>query len=149
MKMKYLFLFTFVAISLSSCIKDEVDKEVRAYTVEEHEILSQNLDLPIEALDYTLQLPQHLGSSRVVSNKHQATLGRVLFYDKKLTKNESISCASCHEAEKAFADGKAFSEASTRSQPSVIHWHWVLSQVSMLIMALVVLLCSGMKGQLQ
>lgn len=33
-----------------------------------------------------------------------ATLGRVLFYDKKLSLNESISCASCHKQEFAFGD---------------------------------------------
>ncbi len=33
-----------------------------------------------------------------------ATLGRVLFYDKNLSVNNSISCASCHKQEFAFTD---------------------------------------------
>lgn len=33
-----------------------------------------------------------------------ATLGRVLFYDKQLSLNSSISCASCHKQEFAFGD---------------------------------------------
>ena len=33
-----------------------------------------------------------------------ATLGRVLFYDKKLSVNNTISCASCHKQEFAFGD---------------------------------------------
>ena len=33
-----------------------------------------------------------------------ATLGRVLFYDKKLSANNSIACAGCHKQEKAFGD---------------------------------------------
>lgn len=33
-----------------------------------------------------------------------ATLGRVLFYDKKLSSNNSIACASCHHQEFAFGD---------------------------------------------
>jgi len=33
-----------------------------------------------------------------------ATLGRVLFYDKALSKNNTISCASCHQQEHAFGD---------------------------------------------
>ena len=90
--------------------QDNVDSKNVAYTDEEFEVLQSSLNLPLEALDYTLQLPEHLGNSRVASSKHQATLGRVLFYDKKLSKNESVSCATCHEAEKAFADGKALSE---------------------------------------
>jgi len=33
-----------------------------------------------------------------------ATLGRVLFYDKNLSSNNSVSCASCHRQEFAFSD---------------------------------------------
>lgn len=38
-----------------------------------------------------------------------ATLGRVLFYDKNLSANNTIACGSCHHADKAFTDGKAVS----------------------------------------
>ncbi len=38
-----------------------------------------------------------------VTNKG-ATLGRVLFYDKNLSVNNSISCGSCHKQEFAFGD---------------------------------------------
>src|SRR5262245_5830543 len=33
-----------------------------------------------------------------------ATLGRVLFYDKNLSVNNSISCASCHKQTSGFSD---------------------------------------------
>lgn len=33
-----------------------------------------------------------------------ATLGRVLFYDKRLSRNSTIACASCHKQANAFAD---------------------------------------------
>lgn len=33
-----------------------------------------------------------------------ATLGRVLFYDKRLSVNDTISCASCHRQEHGFSD---------------------------------------------
>lgn len=36
-----------------------------------------------------------------------ATLGRVLFYDKQLSLNNTVSCGSCHHQELAFADGLA------------------------------------------
>ncbi len=39
-----------------------------------------------------------------------ATLGRVLFYDAKLSINNSISCASCHNQSLAFADGLSSSK---------------------------------------
>ena len=38
-----------------------------------------------------------------------ATLGRVLFYDKILSLNNKVSCASCHAQENAFADPIQFS----------------------------------------
>lgn len=38
-----------------------------------------------------------------------ATLGRVLFYDKKLSLNNSVACGSCHRQEHGFADPKALS----------------------------------------
>ena len=110
MKMKYLLFLSLFAFSLTSCIKDQVETVNRAYTEDEMSTLQQTLNLPVEALDYNLQLPEHLGFSRVNTAKHQATLGRVLFYDKKLSKNESVSCATCHEPDKAFADGKDLSE---------------------------------------
>ena len=33
-----------------------------------------------------------------------ATLGRVLFYDKRLSKDATVSCSSCHKQENAFSD---------------------------------------------
>lgn len=39
-----------------------------------------------------------------------ATLGRVLFYDKALSSNNTVSCASCHKQEFAFGDNESFSQ---------------------------------------
>lgn len=36
----------------------------------------------------------------------KVALGRHLFYDKRLSANQSMSCATCHEQERAFTDGK-------------------------------------------
>lgn len=38
-----------------------------------------------------------------------ATLGRVLFYDKRLSTNQTIACASCHQREHGFSDPRRFS----------------------------------------
>lgn len=35
-----------------------------------------------------------------------ATLGRVLFYDKNLSKDNTVSCSSCHKQENAFGDNE-------------------------------------------
>lgn len=39
-----------------------------------------------------------------VRDDKKATLGRVLFYDKALSSNGTIACASCHQQEFAFSD---------------------------------------------
>ncbi|MBK9338635.1 MAG: c-type cytochrome [Lewinellaceae bacterium] len=38
-----------------------------------------------------------------------AALGRVLFYDKNLSRNNTIACNSCHLQEKGFSDDRTFS----------------------------------------
>src|SRR5262245_53829654 len=38
-----------------------------------------------------------------------ATLGRVLFYDKRLSHDNSTACASCHQQSKGFSDANQFS----------------------------------------
>lgn len=55
-----------------------------------------------------------------------ATLGRVLFYDKDLSQNHTISCASCHKQEYAFTDNAQFSTGfdgsiGTRNSMSLMH----------------------------
>ncbi|MEO1338793.1 MAG: MbnH family di-heme enzyme, partial [Myxococcota bacterium] len=40
-------------------------------------------------------------------------LGRRLFYDRRLSGNETQSCGSCHELARGFSDGLAVSEGST------------------------------------
>ena len=51
-------------------------------------------------------------------------LGRHLFYDRRLSADQTMSCASCHHQDKAFADGLAVStgvtgQKSTRSSMSL------------------------------
>ncbi|SHI99280.1 cytochrome c peroxidase [Mesonia phycicola] len=54
-------------------------------------------------------------------------LGKKLFYDDGLSKNENLSCASCHQPELAFTDGKVKSfanlegETVKRNSPSLIN----------------------------
>lgn len=40
-------------------------------------------------------------------------LGRRLFYDKRLSENQTQACASCHKQELAFTDGRTFGLGST------------------------------------
>jgi cytochrome c peroxidase len=46
----------------------------------------------------------------------KAAVGRRLFFDKRLSGDAAISCATCHDPEKGFADGLALSRAYPGSQ---------------------------------
>jgi cytochrome c peroxidase len=59
-------------------------------------------------------------------------LGRRLFYDKRLSHNETQACASCHLQELAFSDGRATGlgstgESHTRSSPSIVNLAYATS----------------------
>jgi cytochrome c peroxidase len=101
-----------IVIGFSSCLKDNVDSQIKHYTDAEYQKITEVLDLPQEPLDYSLTIPGNLGGSSFANqvNNDMATLGRVLFYDTNLSANHTTSCGSCHEADKAFADGRASSE---------------------------------------
>ena len=77
--------------------------------------LSNTPTLPATPLNYAnIALPAHLtgpdlqqadntpGDNPVTDEG--ATLGRVLFYDTRLSQNQAVSCASCHRQENGFSD---------------------------------------------
>ena len=106
----------FLAVLISSC-GDDLNNTYQDYTDEEYAIISKRLNLPSEVLQYSSQFEDnffinHVGDQDIRSRRsdHKATLGRVLFYDTKLSINESISCASCHKQNLGFADDLALSE---------------------------------------
>lgn len=64
------------------------------------------------ATPYNLKLPTQLPQSVVVPANNPMTvegveLGRKLFYEVKLSSNNTMSCGSCHQQSKAFTDGRA------------------------------------------
>jgi cytochrome c peroxidase len=82
--------------------------------------IEEYLNLPQAPFNYANQpLPDYMLISQLVNvdntpaynpvTDHGATLGRVLFYEKALSKNNTISCASCHKQEKGFSDDAVFS----------------------------------------
>jgi cytochrome c peroxidase len=46
-------------------------------------------------------------TNRVADDPAAATLGHALFFDTRLSANGNVSCASCHQPERAFQDGTA------------------------------------------
>ena len=65
-------------------------------------------DFPVEPpFDYQSKAPSYVQLDNRIGagiDDKKATLGRVLFYDKNLSFNNSIACASCHQQNAAFGD---------------------------------------------
>ncbi len=65
-------------------------------------------DFPLEPpLDYSSTAPDYITRDNRLDgdvDNRKATLGRVLFYDKQLSLNNSIACGSCHIQAHAFGD---------------------------------------------
>ncbi|HEX6225543.1 MAG TPA: cytochrome c peroxidase [Chryseolinea sp.] len=64
---------------------------------------------------YQLQVPVKFGPAFRIPDDNPLTyegieLGRMLFYEKKLSADNTISCGTCHQQSLAFSDGKAFSD---------------------------------------
>ncbi|EAY25555.1 cytochrome-c peroxidase [Microscilla marina] len=84
---------------------------------------------------FSLNTPDHFGNSFVIPNDNPTTqagvdLGRHLFFDKRLSSTNQVSCASCHQPAKAFTDGKAVStgvngRTTSRSAMSLVNLLWV------------------------
>lgn len=64
--------------------------------------------IPDFFLDNDVQDEDNTPNNNTVTD-NGATLGRVLFYDTKLSLNNTISCASCHIQENGFSDPDQFS----------------------------------------
>jgi cytochrome c peroxidase len=73
------------------------------------------LDLPDDPFAYDDPLPAHFDGALDNTpadnpiTDEGATLGRVLFYDRALSANGTVACASCHDQAHAFADPAQFS----------------------------------------
>ena len=77
-------------------------------------VLSGRADTPPE---YVWNLPRNFPRPRVPAtnpmSEAKAELGRFLFYDTRLSGNNTQACATCHEQERAFTDGRAQVVGST------------------------------------
>ncbi len=118
MKTKLFLLAAIMIASFTSCLKDESVTITHNYDPEDYKVIAANLNLPDEVDNYTLNLPQTVGGFEVFADNKQATLGRVLFYDKRLSVNNEVNCASCHKPELAFTDGEQFSPGVTTERTS-------------------------------
>lgn len=106
---------------------------LKMYQKTGYELPSKNAMVPVNFEAKSIFSPDFLNnnyytkfkSARV--SKDQEELGKVLFFDPILSKNNKRSCASCHDPKKGFTDGvaksKAFDEKGTvnRNSPTLIN----------------------------
>lgn len=107
---KQLLFISGICILLSSCSNSN-ENDYQSFPTEEYPNVKATFGTKLDLANlynYANQtVPNYItkdnSGSNPITNKG-ATLGRVLFYDKKLSSNNTISCASCHQQANAFSD---------------------------------------------
>jgi cytochrome c peroxidase len=106
-------LYLALTMVCASCDKKEIDPEQQGYS------------LPVPG-----HFPKPVFDTQNPMTRQGIELGRMLFYDKRLSANNKVSCASCHEPQLAFSDGVKFSQAGVsaavllRHAPALINMAW-------------------------
>jgi cytochrome c peroxidase len=115
-KLKIFLILAVLMLTLQFCSKnnDIVAEVVPAVIEETSTIEVQNTPvLPALPYNYLVSFPAHIQACLTTDDNMPvgnqitndgATLGRVLFYDKQLSKNNTVSCGSCHQQAFAFDD---------------------------------------------
>lgn len=111
MKKNRLIILFFITLYLYSCSKNTDYEDVKYPNVAK--TFAGKIDLNALANYANQSKPSYITKDNTSENPitdKGATLGRVLFYDKNLSSNNSISCSSCHVQENAFGDISISSE---------------------------------------
>lgn len=135
-------LVCFASLALAACDESklqpppkpvETAKPATAATVEEVKLPLMPHAAPLPAT------PQPLPELKVPADDpltpEKVALGKQLFFDKRLSKDGSAACLSCHLPEKGWTDGKALStkvdgKTNTRHSPTLFNvgyndlWYW-------------------------
>lgn len=85
---------------------------------------------------YTLKIPSHFPQMTIPADnpmtEEGVLLGRMLFYEKKLSLDRTISCGSCHAPDASFSDVNQFSQGvngavGVRNSMALINLGWQTS----------------------
>ncbi|TCI93222.1 cytochrome-c peroxidase [Tenacibaculum sp. M341] len=93
-------LYIFILIIITSCSSGNEEQEVYtpvSLNLQVPELFKNQLIAPVVPTDNPL-------------TQEGVSLGKKLFFDKLLSKDNTVSCASCHNPAKAFTDNSQFSE---------------------------------------
>jgi len=81
--------------------------------LELEQVFGSNIDLQNLPNYENQDIPNYIDEDNTRGNNisnEGAMLGRILFYDKQLSSNNEVSCASCHKQSLAFGDDAALSQ---------------------------------------
>lgn len=114
MKIKYLLLLLVTALTACQNNSELGDVDDSPLVLEEFDYFESAI--PFRPTPY----------SESLNHDEIAALGRILFYDKRMSQNNSIACASCHQQDLAFSDGEQFSNGvrnyeTTRSSMALVN----------------------------
>jgi cytochrome c peroxidase len=110
--MKYFSFIILFSLLTTSCNKNQVDMSITPYE---------------------LEIPSHFPAMPIPEDNPMSVegveLGRRLFYDTRLSLDNSISCASCHNQQNGFSDPSQFSvgvngAVGTRQSMSLVNLGW-------------------------
>ena len=90
--MRFFICLIIPAICLLSCKKDKIEYTPAPYVI----------NVPLHFTDMEIPLDNPMTAEGI-------ELGRYLFYEKKLSGNNSMNCAGCHKIENAFAENTQYS----------------------------------------
>lgn len=114
MKLTKILQFCAIVVTLSSCNDNDEGNYTNitaSYPAVEAEFGS-SVDLNNLANYANQAIPSYITKDNSGLNSitdKGATLGRVLFYDKKMSADNTVSCSSCHKQEVAFSDNSVSS----------------------------------------
>ena len=120
---KALFVFAFVSLIMSACGGESTEQKRESADAQESlqydgslkDKLSVFAVLPFEALNVTN-----------ITSAEKVKLGQILYFDKRLSKNNTISCNSCHNLATGGVDNESTSTGDTgenggRNSPTVLN----------------------------
>lgn len=117
--------FIFILLLLISCKKDEEEKDMKEDGL--CEVVS-GVGTPAE-LEYPPQFPDPIIPADNPLTEEGIELGRYLFWEKKLSRNNAISCGSCHFPSASFGDNVAksvglYGDLTRRNTMPLVNMAW-------------------------
>ena len=101
MNIRVIYILLFLFLVVAAC-KNEFDIKDPESTIIAPPTTAYNLEKPF-------LFPQFPDQSINPLTEEGVRLGRHLFYEKKLSGDNSLSCAGCHKQENSFSDPRRFS----------------------------------------